>query len=88
MLPKDFKNFYDRINDLIPPKIVVAVSNGEKEYNISAYQVKVEYTDWVEEVMKLIDGIDGIGKKKKKEIRAIVNASCLEDRQKYGNRII
>lgn len=52
---KDFKNFYDRINDLIPPKILGDVSNGIRKYKIDAYEVKTEYSYWMEDVLKIVN---------------------------------
>lgn len=81
---KNFKNFYDRISDFIPPNIVCDVSNGEKKYKIDALEVKYAYADWMEEVIKTIDSMDGISKKNKDKIMEVVNATCLSHREKFG----
>ena len=84
MIPPDFKNFYDRINDYIPNKIVCDVSSGVKKFNLDAYDVKCTYSEWVEEVVYLIDKMEGISKKNKQKIKDVVNAKCLSERERIS----
>ena len=79
LIPKDFKNYYDRLNDHLPS--IYNEGKGGKGYNIDIHDAKLAYSDWMEEVLKIIAKLEGISKKKKELIRQIVNASDLDNRR-------
>lgn len=83
-LPRNFKNFYERINDFLPPHKEGEITDGGKGFTMDIHDVKRAYTYWMEEILVVLS--KDISEKKMEQIRSVINASTIDVRQSVRER--